>query len=285
MEDDARLAGAGRAHVDHFAFAGRHFLDHDAAIFIIHVDGRFLDGFEALAVIVLAIEDTGARNAKFKSVAAHGFDENAELQFATARNLEGVAALGVGNADGDIAFGFAHQAVANDARLHLGAFTARQRAVVDRNGDRERGRVDGKRFQRLAHGRIADRVGDRTLYETGYGDDVARTCLFDGDALNAAKGQHLADAALLHHAAFHTQNLDLRVGLDGALFDLAHQDAAEIGVGFDRRHQHREGFGLRPVMQGRRLGEMRDDLGEEHLQPVILRVRCIEVFGGPALAG
>jgi len=135
MENDACLAGAGRAHVDKFALARRNLFDDDTCELIIHVNGGFFDGFEAIAFFIFAIKHAGTRNAELEAFAAHLLDEHAKLQFATARDVESVTDFSVADADGNVAFGFAHQAVADDARLNLGAFAACKRAVIDRDGD------------------------------------------------------------------------------------------------------------------------------------------------------
>ena len=51
-------------------------------------------------------------------------------------------ALRFGDANGDIAFDFAHQTVADNAAGHLVAFGSGQRGVVDREGHGDGGRID-----------------------------------------------------------------------------------------------------------------------------------------------
>ncbi len=126
VEDDARLARTRRAHVDHLALAVRDLLDDDAGIFVVDVHRRFLDGFEAIAVLVLAVEHARPRDRQFEAFAAHVLDQHAELQFAASRHFEGVAALAVGHLDRDIRFRFLHQPLADHARLHLVAFAVEQ---------------------------------------------------------------------------------------------------------------------------------------------------------------
>ena len=77
-------------------------------------------------------------------------------------------------------FGFLEQAIANDAALHLVAFLARERTVVDAERHRQRRRIDRLRGQRLVDGRIAERVGDVGLAHAGERDDVAGAGLSTG---------------------------------------------------------------------------------------------------------
>ena len=74
-------------------------------------------------------DDLRARDGQLEAFAAHVLDQDAELQFAAAGDLEGVLGLGqIGDVDGDVALGLLHQAVADDAALHLVAFLAGERA-------------------------------------------------------------------------------------------------------------------------------------------------------------
>ena len=91
-------------------------------------------------------------------------------------------------------------------------------------------------------GQVAQRVGDGCVLQAGNGDDVAGFGALHRHARKAAEGQQLGDAGALDHLAVAVQRLDLAVGGDGAGFDAARQDAAEIIVGLQRRHQHLEGM-------------------------------------------
>src|SRR6185312_9406134 len=113
-----RLARAGAAHVLELAPARGNLLDHDAGIRIVDIDGDFLDRLEPLAGYgVVAEKNARPRNRHFEAFAPHGFDQHAQLQFATTGDLIGAVA-GLAHLDRDIAFGFAEQALADDAALH-----------------------------------------------------------------------------------------------------------------------------------------------------------------------
>ena len=135
-----------------------------------------------------------ARDGQLEALAAHGLDQDAELQFAAAGHLVGVLVGVLGDADGDVALGFLQQAVADDAALHLVAFLAGERSVVDAEHHGERRRVDRLGQERRVDRRVAQRVGDGRLRDAGDGDDVAGLGEVDGRALQAAEGQHLGDA-------------------------------------------------------------------------------------------
>ena len=110
----------------------------------------------------------------------------------------------------------AHQPLADDAALHLVAFLAGERAVIDAEGHGERRRIDRLCVDRLADLGGGDRVGDGRLGQPGNRDDVAGDALLDRLALEAAEGEHLGDAALLDQLAVARQGLDGLVRPDRA---------------------------------------------------------------------
>ena len=146
-EGQARLAAARRTHVGHLRLAHRHLVDDRAGELVVDVD---YDGLIRLLAAVRAVAEKDARtaDAELKPFTAKRLDEHAQLQLAAACDFIGLAARGLGDADGDIALGFAQQAIANDAALHLVAVLAGKRAVVDRKRHAERRRVDLARVNR-----------------------------------------------------------------------------------------------------------------------------------------
>ncbi len=135
---------------------------------------------------------------------------------------------------------FAQQPVANDAALHLVAFGAGERRIVDAERHGQRRRIDRLRRQRLGHFRRAQRVRDEGFRQAGDGDDVAGEAFLDRRPLQAAEGQHLGDAALFDQFAVAVEDFDRLVGLHRAGRDAAGDDAAEIGIGFEDRSEHAE---------------------------------------------
>ena len=217
---------------------------------------------------------------QLEAFAAHGFDEHAQLQFAAACDFERTFA-GIADVDRDIAFGFAHQAIADDAALHLVAFAAGQRRVIHRHGDGERRRIDRRRMDRRFDFDIAQRVGNGRRLEARDSDDVARFRAIDGNARKAAERQKLRRARTLDELAVAGQRLDVAVDGDGAALDAARQDAAEIGVSFERRDEHREGKAVAGHCQRLRRRHVGDDAVEQRRQAF---ARIFEIGDRPALA-
>ena len=154
-------------------------------------------GSSRLAVVGIGREqDLRPRKGELEALAAHGLDEDAELQLAAAGDLEGVAVGGFGDADGDVALALLQQALADHPALHLVALLAGERPVVDAEHHGERRRIDRLGEERRVDRGIAQRVGDGRLRDAGDGDDVARLGEVDAGALQAAEGQHLGHAAV-----------------------------------------------------------------------------------------
>ncbi len=177
----------------------------------------------------------------------------------------------------DIAFGLLHQAGADDAARHLVAFGAGERRIVDEEGHRQSRRIDRLRLQGLDDFGHAERVGDVEFLEPGDGDDIARLRFFDRRPLDAAEGQDLRHAALLDDIALAVEDFHRLVRLDAAGKDAAGDDAAEIGIGFEKRAEHAEGalFDLRRRhMPQHEIEERRHAL-----------LRPVRALGHPALLG
>ncbi len=185
----------------------------------------FLDRLQLLAVL-FAHDDARLADGELEALATHRLDQDAELQFAAAGDLEGVLVLALGDLERHVAFRLAQEPVADDAALHLVAFLAGERSVVDAEGHGKRRRVDRLRGDRRLHGGVAERVGDARFLKPGDRDDVARLAEVDALALQAAEGEHLRDAEGLHRLALARQRLHGLPGLHRAGADAAGQQAA-----------------------------------------------------------
>ena len=127
-----------------------------------------------------------AADRELEALAPHGLDQHGELQLAAAGDLEGVAAGRRGDPDRDVALGLAPQPLGDHARADLAALLAGERRIVDREGHRERRRVDRLRRQRRLDAEIAERVGDGRAIEARERHDVAGRRLLER---RAARGR------------------------------------------------------------------------------------------------
>ncbi len=241
QELQANAVAARRTQLGHFCLAFRHLLNDDAGMLFINVDDDFFDRLHGLAGrFVLVHDDARTRYGELEAFAAHGFDQNGELKFATAGHVERILAFGFFDLQSDVAFGFLEQTVTDDAAGYLVAFGAGKRAVVDDEGHGDGRRVDRLGLHRFVDGRVTERVGDGTLGETGDGDDVTGNRFFDRLTLDAAECEDLGDTAGFNRLAVLGQNLDGLVRLDRAGSNAAGDDTAEEGVGFEKRTDHTE---------------------------------------------
>ena len=240
-EGEPGLAAARGAHLHELAAPPAELFHDHPGIGVVDVDLHLLDRLQPLAGRrVGAIEHARAADRQLEALAPHGLDEDAELQLAAARDLEGVAALGLGDADGDVAFGLAPQARADHAAGDLVALEPGERRIVDRDRDRQGRRVYGLGGDRFGHNRLANRVGDRRLGQSGDRHDVAGHGLGDRHPLEAAKREQLGQARLLDDAAVAAERLQRHVQPRRAGVDAAGEHAAEIGIVFEDRRQHGE---------------------------------------------
>ena len=238
---------------------------------VVDVDDDVLVGLLAAAILAVAEQHARAADGKLEAFAAHGLDEDAELELAAARDLERVIVVRGGDADGDVGFRLALQPVADDAALHLVAVLAGIRAVVDREAHGERRRVDRARGHGLGHRGAADGIGDGGLGEARDGDDVARFRAVHGHALQPAEGEHLGRAAGFHLGAGDVQRFDGHVDVQPPALNPARQDASQERVAVKQGGEH-----LELAVGGQAgLGHVVDDLLEQGRQVARAHVVCL----------
>lgn len=98
------------------------------------VNGQSFHWFQELAVFVAAHDNTRFTNLQFKPFTAHGFDQDGQMEFTTAGNLEGIWGIRILNTHGHVCFHFFIQAFTNMAACDEIPFLTGKRTVVDRKG-------------------------------------------------------------------------------------------------------------------------------------------------------
>ncbi len=275
VEDEAQAVASRRLHLDHLGLALGHLLHDDARILLVDVDHDLLDRLQDLAGLVLRQNHAGARDRDLEALAAHGLDQDGELQFAPARDVERVLVVGLLDLQRDVALALLEQAVADHAARDLVALGARERRVVDDERHGDGGRIDRLGLDRGLDLWVAEGVGHRALHQSGDRDDVARLADLDRGALQAAEGQDLRDAAGFHELASAVDDFDRLVRLHGAGRDAPGDDATEEGVGFEQRAEHPE----RTLLDAR-LRHVLEDEVEQRREAVLLR--AVRRGGHPA---
>ena len=130
-EIHAHAAGAVIAHLDHFAAAAAKRFHDDADKILGNVDHQALERFE-LSAVFGAHYDFRLADHQFEAFAAHGFDQNRQLQFAAAQHAEGFRSVGILHADGDVGEQFLLQTIAQIARSQVVAFACRKAGCCSR---------------------------------------------------------------------------------------------------------------------------------------------------------
>ena len=85
-------------------------------------------GSRSWPCLVLLEHHAGTRHGELEALAAHGLDQDRELQFAAAGDEERILVGGFLDLERDVAFRFLEQAVADHAARHLVALGAGERA-------------------------------------------------------------------------------------------------------------------------------------------------------------
>ena len=167
-------------------------------------------------------------------------DEHAELQFAAAGHFEAVLVGALGDADRDIGFSFAIQAIADHAAGDLGTFAPRKRAVVDRELHGQRRRIDRLRLDRRLHRRIGDGVGHGCFLEARQRDDVARLGVIDRYAVEPVERQQLGRTTDFDDIAIRVECMDRVVDVELARLDASGEHAAHEIVAIEQRGEEAE---------------------------------------------
>ncbi len=264
-EYEPHATAAGRLHLRHLGLALRELLHHHTGVLLVDVDDDLFDRLHELAFGIALQQYLRPRYRKLEAFAPHGLDQDAELQLAAAGDLHGILLGRLGHPQCDIAFGLAQQPLADDPALHLVAFGAGERGIVDHEGHRHRRRIDRLRGKREDHLGRADRMRDRRVGQPGDRNDVAGEGFLDAGSLEPAEREHLGHAPVLDQAALAVEHLHRLVGLHRSGADAPGDDAPEIGVGLEDGAEHAE----RPVLDLRRRHVAGHQVEQRH-HPLVL---------------
>ena len=252
-ELDAHAAGAGIVAVEHLALALVELVRDHAHEVLVAVHVEMLDGLEYGPALVLLQDDFGTPHGELEALAAHGLDEDGQLELAPALDQEGVVASGVLDAYGHVAQGLLGQTLLDDAALEELALAAGQGRGVDAKAHGDRRLVHGDAGKRRRIFARADGVADGDVLDAGQHDHVAWLHL-----VHLAQGYALVDLELGG-----AQGPGLAVGADAveglvavhrAVHDPAHGEAAEVVGVVEVGDEHLEGL-VRIVVRSGKLGQ------------------------------
>ena len=183
--------------------------------------------------------------------AAHRLDQDREMQFAAAADLERVGAVGVRDAQRDVRFELAHQPVADLARGEVLALAPGERRGVDheehRDGrfvDRDRGDALGDAASAIVSPMLRPSMPEtQTMSPAEASSTSMRSRPWNVEQLR--EPQAALDLAVVRDLG------DRRVDSRAAAEDAADADASDVLVVVDRADQH-----LEAAVFGRRFRDM-----------------------------
>ncbi len=213
-------------HVLQLCLALAHGLHHRALVLLVQVQHHLLPRLHDLAVD-FALAHPGPRDRQLVAFSPHGLDQHRKVKLAAARDVELVRVLGIVDLQRDVVAGLLEQSRANLATGQELAVVAGERRIVDLEGHVDGRLVDRQRRQPFDFRRIAQRLGNADVGDTGNADDVAGLGRFHFIAVQALEAQHLHHlaAALL---ALAVDDGDRLARLDPAAVDPADADQADV---------------------------------------------------------
>ena len=222
-------AYAPRAVVDHLGelAATRSERFHDDANEIFGaIDDQHFERLEAAAVFSVH-HNFGLAGHELVAFAAHGFDQNGQLQFAAAEHAKSFGSVGILDADGDIGEQFLLQTVAQVTGGDPLAVPSGERRVIDREDHGQRRLINQQRLERRRIFRIGESLANLNALDAGNGDDISGGDGFSFVALQPTKGEELGNARGLE-GAIELGDADLIAAAQGSLENASDGDAAEI---------------------------------------------------------
>ena len=180
-------------------------------------------------------DDLRTRHGELKPLAAHRFDEHAEVQFATAGNAKFVRITRIVYAQCHIVLELLVEAFPDlAARQELAVLTGEWR-LVDLEGHAHGRFVDGQRGQGLFMVRVAERVRDAQLVDAAEHNDVAGRGTFRAYAFEAVESKKLEDAGAARRPV-RCNDADGRIGLQCAPANAPDTENTDIRVVVQARH-------------------------------------------------
>src|ERR1700722_7404865 len=191
-EFHAHAAGMMVDHFFHFAAARAEEFHHDADEIFRAIDDKQFERLDAAAVFG-AHHDFGFAYHYLVAFAAHGLNQDRELQFAATQDAEGVSGAHVFDAERDVGEQFPVEARAQVARSDVLPLSTCEWRSIDGEDHRESGLVDSERLERRGIREIGDCLADLDAFDACDGDDVTGFHFLRFITIETAKGEKLGD--------------------------------------------------------------------------------------------
>ena len=195
-------------HVDQLALTLTQRLHHAALVLLFNVGGHHLDRLVLFAVYVFE-HHARLAHCHFVAFATHVFQQDGQVQFATAHHFKHTLFVGFVHAQGHVVLQLFLQSIPNLAAGHELAFAAGQWAGVDAEVHGQGRLVHFQHGQRLGIGRVGHCDADADIFNAVDQHNVAGTSSKRLHAVQTLEGQHLVDASFhgLAVRAFHDHHV------------------------------------------------------------------------------
>ena len=180
------LTSAVKLHIVKSSLTRAKLLHYRAHIFLGNVDNNLLDRL-ALNTVDFLIKHSGVRAAKLVALAAHIFDKNREMHFASARNAEGVGGLTVGYTERNVTKKLLIKSCTKVTGGNELALLACKGRIVNREGHLHCGLANLNELEGLNLSRRAYGITDRDILTAGEADNVTNLRLGYGNTLKSVK--------------------------------------------------------------------------------------------------
>ena len=177
---------------------------------------------------------------KFITFPAHGFNQNAQVQFTTARHLKGIRAFGVADLQCRIRLCFFIDAISQVTRCDELSFFTRERRVINGKDHRHCRFVDGNRRQSFRIGSRRDSFTDLNVFQARHQDNISRGSFGTFSLFNTLVIKELGCAAG-HMTAIELNQRNGVAHFNLAAFHATDCHTTQILIIRGRRDQHLEG--------------------------------------------
>ena len=169
--------------------------------------------------------------------AAHLLDENGDLHFATACDVENFRVVRLFDSQSDVGADFFREPFPNVARSDKFSILTRERAVVDGELHLNGGRINRHERNRNGRVRISNRFADKHIFKTGHTANISGVRFGDFDSFHSFEmEQHRAFTFGLRAVAV---NANQRVAnFDLAAKNFAERDSSEVIRVIQIRNEH-----------------------------------------------
>ena len=201
-----------------------------------YIDSQCFHRLHQLTVCIAMHNNLRFTNLQLKAFTTHSFNQNRQMQLATAGNFISIGAFGLGNTHGNVGLNLFEQTVTQMTAGNKFTFTAGKRTVVNVENHRQGRFVNLDALQSFRIFAVSDSVADVSVLQTDQSNDITCFNLRHFYTLQALVGVQTADFTVTV-ACFVHQN-DVFAVVDGTANYTAYNDTAYIIIIVQGVNQH-----------------------------------------------